>query len=85
MLGAIRRHDWAEAERIQNAFEPPEALRNPLSPVCMLQKAVAGAGLAATGPLLPLLDPVEERSPTDNHRRGPGPSCRPDLGWQRRG
>jgi dihydrodipicolinate synthase/N-acetylneuraminate lyase len=60
MLGAIRRHDWAEAERIRKVFEPLEDLRNAISPIRVLHEAVAGAGIAATGPLLPLLDPVEE-------------------------
>lgn len=60
MLGAIRRHDWAEAERIRKVFEPLEDLRNAVSPIRVLHEAVAGAGIAATGPLLPLLDPVED-------------------------
>jgi dihydrodipicolinate synthase/N-acetylneuraminate lyase len=60
MLGAIRRHDWAEAERVRKVFEPLEDLRNAISPIRVLHEAVAGAGIAATGPLLPLLDPVEE-------------------------
>jgi dihydrodipicolinate synthase/N-acetylneuraminate lyase len=60
MLGAIRRHDWAEADRIRTVFEPLEDLRNAISPIRVLHEAVAGAGIAATGPLLPLLDPVEE-------------------------
>lgn len=60
MLGAIRRHDWAEADRIRTVFEPLEDLRNVISPIRVLHEAVAGAGIAATGPLLPLLDPVED-------------------------
>jgi dihydrodipicolinate synthase/N-acetylneuraminate lyase len=60
MLAAIRRHDWPEAERIRGIFEPLEDLRNAISPIRVLHEAVAGAGIAATGPLLPLLDPVEE-------------------------
>ena len=60
MLAAIHRHDWAEAERIRTVFEPLEDLRNAISPIRVLHEAVAGAGIAGTGPLLPLLDPVEE-------------------------
>ena len=60
MLAAINRHDWAEAERIRTVFEPLEDLRNAISPIRVLHEAVAGAGITATGPLLPLLDPVEE-------------------------
>jgi dihydrodipicolinate synthase/N-acetylneuraminate lyase len=60
MLAAIRRHDWPEAERIRGIFEPLEDLRNAISPIRVLHEAVAGAGIAMTGPLLPLLDPVED-------------------------
>jgi dihydrodipicolinate synthase/N-acetylneuraminate lyase len=59
MLAAIRRGDWAEADRIRMVFEPLENLRNALSPIRVLHDAVAGAGIAKTGPLLPLLDPIE--------------------------
>jgi dihydrodipicolinate synthase/N-acetylneuraminate lyase len=61
MLAAIRRLDWAEAERIRGIFEPLESLRNAISPIRVLHEAVAGAGIASTGPILPMLDPVEER------------------------
>jgi dihydrodipicolinate synthase/N-acetylneuraminate lyase len=61
MLAAIRRLDWAEAERIRGIFEPLESLRNAISPIRVLHEAVAGAGIAPTGPMLPMLDPVEER------------------------
>jgi dihydrodipicolinate synthase/N-acetylneuraminate lyase len=60
MLAAIRRQDWAEAERIRQVFEPLETLRNSYSPIRVLHEAVAAAGIAATGPLQPLLDNVEE-------------------------
>ena len=60
LLAAIRRHDWIEAERIRSIFEPLEDLRNAINQIRVLHEAVAGAGIAATGPLLPLLDPVEE-------------------------
>lgn len=65
MLGTIRRQDWAEAERIRQVFEPLETLRNSYSPIRVLHEAVAAAGIAATGPLQPLLDNVEvqHRSP----------------------
>lgn len=60
MLAAIQRRDWAEAERIRGVFEPLEHLRNAISPIRVLHEAVAAAGIAATGPLQPLLDDVEE-------------------------
>jgi dihydrodipicolinate synthase/N-acetylneuraminate lyase len=58
---AAARDDWAEAERIRRIFEPLEDLRNAISPICVLHEAVAAAGVASTGPLLPLLDRVAEK------------------------
>ncbi|MCE9630184.1 MAG: dihydrodipicolinate synthase family protein [Planctomycetia bacterium] len=60
LLKAIQRGDWAEAERIRGVFEPLEDLRNALSPIRVLHAAVAAAGIAATGPLAPLLSPIED-------------------------
>jgi len=60
LLGAIRRGDWDAAEQIRLRFEPLENLRNAVSPIRVLHEAVASAGIAETGPLLPLLAPVEE-------------------------
>jgi dihydrodipicolinate synthase/N-acetylneuraminate lyase len=60
-LAAIRRQDWPEAERLRAIFEPLEQLRNAINPIRVLHEAVAAAGIAATGPILPMLDPVEER------------------------
>lgn len=59
MLAAIRRQDWPEAERIRRVFEPLENLRNGINPIRVLHEAVVAAGIAATGPILPLLSPVE--------------------------
>ena len=59
MLAAIRRGDWTAAEHIRMVFEPLENLRNALSPIRVLHDAVAGAGIAQTGPMLPLLDTIE--------------------------
>lgn len=61
MLAAIRAKQWAEADRIRRVFEPLEDLRNAINPIRVLHEAVAAAGIAATGPLQPLLDNVEER------------------------
>ena len=60
MLGAIRRRDWDEAESIRKVFEPLEDLRNGINPIRVLHEAVAAAGIAQTGPLLPLLSAVVE-------------------------
>jgi dihydrodipicolinate synthase/N-acetylneuraminate lyase len=61
LLAAARRGDWGEAERLRRIFEPLEDLRNSINPIRVLHEAVAAAGIADTGPLLPLLSPVEER------------------------
>lgn len=59
MLAAVRRGAWEEAERIRSVFRPLEDLRNAINPIRVLHRAVAGAGIAPTGPLLPLLSNVE--------------------------
>jgi dihydrodipicolinate synthase/N-acetylneuraminate lyase len=59
LLAAARQGDWPEAERIRRIFEPLERLRDATSPIRVLHAAVAAAGIAATGPLQPLLDNVE--------------------------
>lgn len=59
MLGAVKRQDWAEAERIRAIFTELEDLRNAINPIRVLHQAVESAGIAETGPLLPLLTNVE--------------------------
>jgi dihydrodipicolinate synthase/N-acetylneuraminate lyase len=61
MLKAMRRGDWAEAERIRAIFKPLEDLRNAINPIRVLHEAVRLAGIADTGPLLPLLTNVEAK------------------------
>jgi dihydrodipicolinate synthase/N-acetylneuraminate lyase len=55
MLKAIRAGDWATAERIRLICKPLEDLRNQINPVQVLHEAVRLAGIADTGPLLPLM------------------------------
>ena len=59
LLAAATAGNWSDAERLRAIFEPLEDLRNATSPIRVLHEAVAAAGIAATGPLLPLLDVVE--------------------------
>lgn len=59
MLTAMRGGAWEEAERIRGVFRPLEDLRNAINPIRVLHRAVEGAGIAPTGPLLPLLSNVE--------------------------
>jgi dihydrodipicolinate synthase/N-acetylneuraminate lyase len=61
MLAALRRHDLAEAERIRLIFKPLEDLRNAINPIRVLHEAVRLAGIADTGPALPLLSNLEEK------------------------
>jgi dihydrodipicolinate synthase/N-acetylneuraminate lyase len=60
MLAAVKDHDWTEAERIRAIFSPLEDLRNAINPIRVLHQAVESAGIAETGPLLPLLSNVDE-------------------------
>jgi dihydrodipicolinate synthase/N-acetylneuraminate lyase len=60
MLEAIRKKNWTEAERIQSIFRPLEDLRNAINPIRVLHEAVRLAGIADTGPLLPLLSNLPE-------------------------
>jgi dihydrodipicolinate synthase/N-acetylneuraminate lyase len=62
MLKAVRAKDWARAEEIRAIFRPLEDIRNRINPIRVLHEAVRLAGIADTGPLLPLLtnlDPSE--------------------------
>ena len=60
MLRALRAGNAAEAERIRQVFRPLEDLRNAHGPIPVLHHAVELAGLADTGPMLPLLAPLPE-------------------------
>ena len=55
MLAALKAGDLQTAERIRQTFEPLEDLRNSINPIRVLHTAVAEAGIAETGPILPLL------------------------------
>jgi dihydrodipicolinate synthase/N-acetylneuraminate lyase len=61
MLDALRNGDLAEAERIRQTFRPLEDLRNAINPIRVLHEAVRLAGVAETGPLMPLLSNLEEK------------------------
>jgi dihydrodipicolinate synthase/N-acetylneuraminate lyase len=59
MLKAIRAKDWDRAEQIRATFRPLEDIRNAINPIRVLHEAVRLAGIADTGPLLPLLSNLE--------------------------
>jgi dihydrodipicolinate synthase/N-acetylneuraminate lyase len=58
MLEALRAGEWEKAESIRAIFRLLEDLRNAHGPIAVLHHAVASAGIAETGPLLPLLAPL---------------------------
>lgn len=58
MLRAIKSGDFTTAERIQAIFRPLEDLRNAINPIRVLHTAVSLAGIAETGPIIPLLSEV---------------------------
>jgi dihydrodipicolinate synthase/N-acetylneuraminate lyase len=59
MLQARRAGNWDRAEQIRRTFKPLEDLRNEINPIRVLHEAVRLAGIADTGPLLPLLSNLE--------------------------
>lgn len=60
MLNAINASDYETAESIRRVFEALEDHRNSINPIRVLHAAVEAAGIAKTGPLMPLLSPVGE-------------------------
>lgn len=60
LLGALHRGDFTSAESIRVGFEGLENLRNAHGPIPVLHAAVAHAGVAQTGPMLPLLSELSD-------------------------
>lgn len=60
LLRALQSGDCEKAEQIRHIFRPLEDLRNTINPIRVLHAAVALAGIAKTGPILPLLSDVDE-------------------------
>lgn len=58
MLRSVLAKDYDAAEAIREEFQPLENLRNTHGPIPVLHHAVALAGIADTGPFLPLLAPL---------------------------
>jgi dihydrodipicolinate synthase/N-acetylneuraminate lyase len=59
LLAALKAKDHGRAESVRAAFIPLEDLRDALSPIRVLHEAVRLAGIADTGPILPLLSNLE--------------------------
>lgn len=60
LLKAVQAKDLTRAREIQAIFEPLEDLRNGINPIRVLHEAVRLAGIAETGPALPLLSGISE-------------------------
>lgn len=58
MLTALYQDDLASAEQVRQTFLALETLRNEIHPIRVLHEAVTLAGIADTGPHLPLLSEV---------------------------
>lgn len=61
MLEAIVAGDFATAERLREGFKPLEDLRNGINPIRVLHEALRLAGIADTGPALPLLSNLDPK------------------------
>jgi dihydrodipicolinate synthase/N-acetylneuraminate lyase len=59
LLAALKAKDYNRAESVRTAFIPLEDARDALSPIRVLHEAVRLAGIADTGPILPLLSNLE--------------------------
>ena len=56
---AVRGGDWPRAEALRSDFMPLEDLRDEWGPARVLHHATELAGIAATGPILPYVSPLE--------------------------
>jgi dihydrodipicolinate synthase/N-acetylneuraminate lyase len=55
ILAACKRQDWETAAKIRERYLPLEDCRDAYSPIRVLHEAIRLAGIADTGPVLPLL------------------------------
>lgn len=60
LLRAIQAKDYEKAEQIRSIFTPLEDIRNSINPIRVLHTALSLAGIAETGPMIPLLSEVHE-------------------------
>jgi dihydrodipicolinate synthase/N-acetylneuraminate lyase len=65
MLRALAAGDSERAESLRATFQPLEDLRNRIHPIRVLHAAVALAGVCQTGPILPLLSPLDAADQAD--------------------
>lgn len=60
LLAELRSGRYDRAEQIRERFERLEDLRNEIHPIRVLHRAIELAGVAQTGPITPMLSPLEE-------------------------
>ena len=60
ILAAIHKNDFAQARAIRETFLPLEHAREKHSPIRVLHAAVGLAGVAATGPVYPMLSDLDD-------------------------
>lgn len=60
ILKALKAGNLSEAERLRQFFIGLEDLRDEFSPLRVLHEAVAAAGIAETGPMLPFLENITD-------------------------
>jgi dihydrodipicolinate synthase/N-acetylneuraminate lyase len=72
MLHALLAADFAKADAIRERFNSLESLRNAHGPIPVLHQAIALAGIAETGPHLPLLAKLDQQleSPIEAAAKG---------------
>lgn len=59
LFEACVREDWSRAGELRNGFMPLEDLRDAWGPARVLHHATELAGIAATGPILPYVSPLD--------------------------
>lgn len=77
LLQANQAGQWEAADRLRRRFEPLEDLRNAIHPIRVLHRAVELAGIARTGPMLPLLSELSKDQETQVEQ-----AARELLQWQ---
>jgi dihydrodipicolinate synthase/N-acetylneuraminate lyase len=59
LLRALKRRDYAAAEKLRERFLPLETVRDRLSQIRVMHEAVTLSGVADMGPMLPMLSNIE--------------------------
>jgi dihydrodipicolinate synthase/N-acetylneuraminate lyase len=79
LLEALKRKDYATADKLRDAYIALEDCRDSLSPIRVLHEAVTLAGIADMGPMLPLLSNLDSQ-----HHARVGQAARDLLAFDRK-